>query len=108
MRWLTLSSKIVETEALYEMPMDVFAPCALGGILTAKSIPRLKTEIVAGGANNQLLDEDDDAKRLLDRKILYAPDYVINAGGLINVAHELKGYDETAAKLEACGIYDKL
>jgi len=70
--------------------VDVLAPCALGNVLTAHTIPRLKATIVAGAANNQLSTEEDGA-RLADRDILYAPDYVINAGGIINVAREYYG-----------------
>ena len=70
--------------------VDVLAPCALGNILTSVTIPKLKAKIVAGAANNQLAYESDGA-RLADRDILYAPDYVINAGGIINVAHEYYG-----------------
>lgn len=66
---------------------DVVAPCALGAVLNAESIPELRTGIVAGGANNQLATPED-GQRLTDAGILYAPDYVINAGGIINVAHE--------------------
>ena len=69
---------------------DVFAPCALGAILNEQSIPRLKVSIVAGGANNQL-ETDADGQRLSDAGILYAPDYVINGGGIINVASEYAG-----------------
>jgi leucine dehydrogenase len=70
--------------------VDVLAPCALGNILTSVTIPRLRASIVAGAANNQLATEADGA-RLADRGILYAPDYVINAGGIISVAHEYLG-----------------
>jgi len=70
--------------------VDVLAPCALGNILTSVTIPRLQAKIIAGAANNQLANESDGA-RLADRDILYAPDYVINAGGIINVAHEYYG-----------------
>jgi len=70
--------------------VDVLAPCALGNILTAHTIPKLKATIVAGAANNQLSTEEDGA-RLAERDILYAPDYVINAGGIINVAREYYG-----------------
>lgn len=70
--------------------VDVVAPCALGAVLTAESIPRLRTSIVAGGANNQL-ETPSDGQRLADAEILYAPDYVINAGGIINVACEYFG-----------------
>lgn len=70
--------------------VDVLAPCALGNILTSETIPRLKAKIVAGAANNQL-STDQDGARLAGRQILYAPDYVINAGGIISVAREYRG-----------------
>ncbi len=80
-------------EILFEA-VDVVAPCALGGILNADSIPRLKARVIAGGANNQLLT-DADGLALHQRGIVYAPDYVINAGGIINVAAEyLESMDE--------------
>lgn len=69
---------------------DVLAPCALGNVLTATSIPHLKAKVVAGAANNQL-GTDEDGRLLLERGILYAPDYVINAGGIIAVANEYLG-----------------
>ena len=70
--------------------VDVLAPCALGNVLTSQTIPKIKASVVAGAANNQLSDEQD-GKRLADRDILYAPDYVINAGGIINVSHQYVG-----------------
>ena len=69
---------------------DVLAPCALGNILTSATIPKIKAQVIAGAANNQLSIEDDGA-HLSERNILYAPDYVINAGGIINVSHEYHG-----------------
>ena len=82
-------TEIAPAELLYA-DVDVLAPCALGNILTSQTIPRLKATVIAGAANNQLATEADGA-RLADRDILYAPDYVINAGGIINVAHEYYG-----------------
>ena len=84
----------VEADAIAAADVDLFAPCALGGILSAATIPQIKARIVAGAANNQLAVHDDAAE-LMKRGILYAPDYVINAGGLVNVAAELAadGYD---------------
>jgi leucine dehydrogenase len=84
-------------EAILAADADIFAPCALGGVLTEKTIPALKAKIVAGSANNQLATHAD-ARQLMERGVLYAPDYVINAGGLINVAAELDsaGYDRDA------------
>ena len=70
--------------------VDVLAPCALGNVLTSATIPKLKAKVIGGAANNQLATEDD-GERLRERGILYAPDYVINAGGIISVAHEYLG-----------------
>lgn len=99
------NAKVVAVEDIHKVQADVFSPCALGGILNEKSIPELQAPIVAGAANNQLLDEYGDGINLKARGILYAPDYVINAGGLINVSHELSGYNEEKAKLDASKIY---
>lgn len=99
--------KLVAPDDIYDVDCDIFSPCALGGTLNAKTIPRLKCAIVAGSANNQL-EKDSDGKALHKRGILYAPDYVVNAGGLINVALELEGYSETRAKLLIRNIYYNL
>jgi leucine dehydrogenase len=101
-------AEAVDNDKIHTMAVDVFAPCALGGILNDQTIPELKTKIVAGAANNQLLDEVSHASMLQERQILYAPDYVINAGGLINVFQELQGYDRDQASHKAAGIYDNL
>jgi leucine dehydrogenase len=77
-----IGAVVVPPEETYDVPCDIFAPCAIGGVLNARSIPRLRCRIVAGGANNQL-EEEADAARLLEAGILYAPDFVINAGGAI-------------------------
>jgi len=78
----------VETDQIYSVHADIFAPCAIGGILNATTIPQLKVAIVAGGANNQLGSPQDGAA-LHKRGILYAPDFVANGGGIINVATEI-------------------
>ncbi|TCD15913.1 Leu/Phe/Val dehydrogenase [Oricola cellulosilytica] len=85
-------------DAIHAADADIFAPCALGGMLNGNSIPELKAGIIAGSANNQLAREED-AVLLKESGILYAPDYVINSGGLINVAAELEpgGYEAEAA-----------
>lgn len=77
-----LGAETVPADAVYETACDIFAPCAVGAVLNAETIPRLRCRVVAGSANNQL-DEPADAERLLAREILYAPDYIINAGGAI-------------------------
>ncbi|HLG22058.1 MAG TPA: Glu/Leu/Phe/Val dehydrogenase dimerization domain-containing protein [Candidatus Manganitrophaceae bacterium] len=92
---------------IYRVECDIYAPCALGGSLNERTIPRLSCPIVAGSANNQL--ETPQAALLLEeRKILYAPDYVINAGGLINISDELTGYSKERATQKIERIYDRL
>jgi valine dehydrogenase (NAD+) len=85
----------------------VLVPCALGGILSEETVPRLRTAIIAGAANNQLAEETV-ADRLADQGILWAPDFVVNAGGLINIAEEVGGYDPAAARAKTRGIADTL
>lgn len=87
-------ARLVDSEDIFSQKCDIFAPCARGGVLNKETIPLLKCKIVAGAANNQLQNHSD-GKRLIKQGILYAPDYVINAGGLINVEDELypDGYD---------------
>lgn len=101
-------AEYVEPEKIYDVAADIFAPCALGAIINDQTIPRLKVKIIAGGANNQLADEDKHGNMLVDRGILYAPDYAINAGGLINVANELEGYARERALGRAEGIYNTI
>jgi len=102
-----LGCESVGADEVYDVEADVFAPCALGAILNDDTIPRLKVEIVAGAANNQL-KRQHHAKLLQDREILYAPDYVINAGGLINVYSELAGWSLERSKRKAGEIYRTL
>ena len=94
----------VGTEEIYGQRADIFAPCALGAIINDKTIPQLKVEIVAGGANNQLLEERH-GDILEEKGILYAPDYVANAGGVINVYSELAGWDRQRSLRKADEIY---
>ena len=100
-----LGARAVAPEEIYAQRADVFAPCALGGIINDETIGKLTVEIVAGGANNQLLEERH-GDMLEQRGILYAPDYVANAGGVINVYSELAGWDATRARRKAGEIYD--
>ncbi|MFW5913469.1 MAG: Glu/Leu/Phe/Val family dehydrogenase [Bacillota bacterium] len=102
--------EFVEPDTIYEQDVDVFAPCALGGMLNDDTIPKIKAKIVAGTANNVLEEEDKHGQMLKDKGILYAPDFVINAGGLINVSHELSssGYVKEKAVREVERIYDRL
>lgn len=96
----------VKPDEIYTLDVDIFSPCALGGVVNDDTIGYLKCDIVAGGANNILDEEEKHGKQLIEKGILYAPDYVINAGGLINVAGELEGYNEKVAMDKASRIYD--
>lgn len=98
----------VSPNEIYDLDVDIFAPCALGAVLNSNTIPKLKCKVVAGGANNQLENAKIHGSMLLEKGILYAPDYAINAGGLINVANELEGYNRQRAFDQAEGIYDTL
>ncbi|NWG03067.1 MAG: amino acid dehydrogenase [Syntrophaceae bacterium] len=100
--------KIVKPDLIYETECDILSPCAVGGVLNDKTIPKLKCKCVAGCANNQLEDEERHGKMLQDRGILYAPDFIINAGGVIQVIDEAKGYHPGRVKLKADLIYDRL
>lgn len=100
-------AEYVEPDAIFDVDCEIFAPCALGAVLNDETIPRLKCDIVAGAANNQLADERHGTM-LQEREILYAPDYVINAGGLIHVAEKYAGYDADRARERIDGIYYSL
>jgi leucine dehydrogenase len=106
----TISKKydatIVDLNNVPDADIDIYAPCALGASLNDNTIPRLKCNIVAGAANNQLANEERDGNALRDRGILYAPDYLINAGGLVNVYTEYNGYNKELALSTAENIYD--
>jgi len=97
----------VAPEAIYGLDVDVFAPCALGAVINDCTVPRLKAAIVAGSANNQLA-EARHADALAQAGILYAPDYAINAGGIINIAHEGPRYCHERAFEQISQIYDTL
>lgn len=97
----------VAPDKIYDLDCDIFAPCALGGVLNDDTIPRLQCDIVAGCANNQL-ETRDHAAMLDEEGILYAPDYVINAGGLITVYHELEDNSKEQAYEDAAAIADRL
>jgi leucine dehydrogenase len=97
----------VGTDEIYGVEADIFAPCALGAVINDETLPRFRFDIVAGAANNQLAEErhGEDIEK---KGILYAPDYVINAGGLINVYGELEGWTQERAKRKAGEIYQTL
>jgi leucine dehydrogenase len=102
-------AKIVSPQEILAAPCDILAPCAMGGILNPHTIPTLRCRGIAGCANNQLLS-DQDAFELQKRTILYAPDFVINAGGLINVSLELaeEGYNPLKARKSVDQLFDNL
>jgi len=102
----TIKAQVVKPEEIYSLDVDVFSPNALGAIINNDTIGKIKAEIIAGGANNQLEREDLHGLMLMEKGILYATDYVINAGGLINVASELEGYSQDRALKQAEKIYD--
>ena len=89
-------AQIVAPSAIFDADVDVFAPCALGGAVSLDTLPRIRAKIIAGGANNQLADAEA-GRDLFNRGILYAPDYVINGGGIINVAGEIRALERGEA-----------
>ena len=98
--------EIIMGDGIYDMEMDIYAPCALGSTLNTNTINRLKCQIIAGAANNQLADEVVHGKMIKDKGMVYAPDFLINAGGLINVYSEINGYQREESLLQTKKIYD--
>ncbi len=97
---------VVDPDKIYDEEMDIYAPCALGATLNDESIPKLKCAIVAGAANNQLAIEEKHGDMCLEKGIIYAPDFLINAGGLMNVYAELMGFNKESTFQKAENIYD--
>ncbi|MBR9859686.1 Glu/Leu/Phe/Val dehydrogenase [bacterium] len=97
---------VVNGDDIYALPVDIFAPCALGAILNTENINALNCNIVAGAANNQLANEDQHGPMIREKGILYAPDFLINAGGLINVYSEHTGYNRDNAMRDTENIYN--
>tara|TARA_B100001758_G_C18317626_1_gene561409 strand:- start:18 stop:1121 length:1104 start_codon:yes stop_codon:yes gene_type:complete len=97
---------IVMGNDIFDLDMDIYAPCALGATVNPETISRLKCDIIAGAANNQLADEKRDGQLCTAKGICYAPDFLINAGGLINVYSELKGYNRNHALSQTREIYN--
>ncbi len=100
--------EVVDIEKIYDLDVDIYSPCAMGSTLNDETITKLKCSIVAGSANNQLKNEIKHSQMLKNKGILYAPDYAINSGGLINCANEIQGYNRKRAFKQAEGIYDTL
>jgi len=102
-----VGAEVVAPDAIYDVQCDIFAPCALGAVINDNTIDRLKCKIIAGASNN-VLAENRHGDMLEEKGIIYAPDYVINAGGLMNVADELSGYNEERAMAKVSTIYDNI
>src|SRR4051812_3844616 len=102
----TKATIITNAESIYDLDMDIYAPCALGATINTDTLNRLKCSIICGAANNQLADENVHGKMVMDKGILYAPDFVVNAGGIINVYYELEGYNRERSMAHAEKIYD--
>ena len=103
-----IGAEVVTPDEIYTLNLDVFSPCALGGVVNDDTINHFSCDIIAGGANNILDHEDKHGEKLHDRGILFAPDYVINAGGIINISSEIHGYNEDLAMEKTSQIYDTL
>src|SRR6056297_683908 len=97
---------VIEPNDIYTLDLHIFSPCALGGVVNDDTVGQLQCDIIAGGANNILDDEQRHGKLLKEQGIYYAPDYVINAGGIINISSELEGYNEEMALNKTSRIYD--
>lgn len=106
MRELFSHIRIVTPEEIYDVPCDIFAPCALGGTVNQRTIERLRCQIIAGSANNVLEAEEQDSNLLKNKNILYVPDFVISAGGLMSVSIELAHGKREDALAKASGIFD--
>ena len=103
----TYNAEVVAKDTIYGLDVDIFAPCAMGAILNADNIQALRASIVCGAANNQLADEKVDGNLLNNRNINYAPDFLVNSGGIINVYSELHGYNRQIAYSQAENIYNQ-
>ncbi len=97
---------IVKPDAIYDVDMDIYSPCALGATVNDETLAKLKCSVIAGAANNQLADEQKHGAAVMAKGILYAPDFLINAGGIINCAWERKGYNRKAALNQTENIYN--
>lgn len=99
--------EVIAADKIFDTQMDIYAPCALGATINDETINKLTCNIIAGAANNQLKDEVKHGRALIERGIVYAPDYLINAGGLINCYVELEGYNRERAMRKTEIIYDR-
>jgi leucine dehydrogenase len=99
-------AEIVSADTMFDLDIDIYAPCALGATVNDDTLSKLKCKIICGAANNQLADEKKHGEMVMKKGILYSPDFVVNAGGIINVYYELEGYNRERALAHAENIYD--
>lgn len=99
-------AEVVSPDKMFDLDIDIYAPCALGATVNDDTLSKLKCKIICGAANNQLADEKKHGDLVGSQGILYAPDFVVNAGGIINVYYELEGYNRERAMTHAEKIYD--
>ena len=102
----TYKAEVVSADTMFDLDIDIYAPCALGATINDNTLNKLKCKIICGAANNQLADEVIHGEAVGKKGILYAPDFVVNAGGIINVYYELDGYNRERALAHAEKIYD--
>ena len=100
-------AEIIEPQAIYSADVDVYAPCALGATLNSETIPLLKAKVIAGAANNQLANEEIHGQQLIDKGIVYAPDFLINSGGVVNCYKEVSGISDQETTQIIEDIYNK-
>jgi len=99
--------EVVDGNTIFDKEWDIYAPCALGATVNTESINKLKCPVIAGGANNQLADENVHGPMLVEKGIIYVPDFLINAGGIINISIEIDGYNKDRAMNTVAKIYDR-
>ncbi len=104
----TYGAKVIPVNDVYDIDMDIYAPCALGATVNDETLSKLKCSIIAGAANNQLKSEDIHGQAVMDQGIIYAPDFALNAGGVINCYAEVKGLSPEWAMNKADDIYDTI
>ncbi len=101
------SLEVVSNDNIFDLEFDIYAPCALGATVNTASISKMKCPVIAGGANNQLADENVHGPMLVEKGITYVPDFLINAGGIINISIEIEGYNRERAMSTVAKIYDR-
>ncbi|MGY8927015.1 MAG: Glu/Leu/Phe/Val dehydrogenase family protein, partial [Flavobacteriales bacterium] len=102
------NAKVVGLDDIYDIDMDIYAPCALGATINDSTLSRLKCSIIAGAANNQLQNEETHGRAVMEKGIIYAPDFALNAGGVINCYSEVKGFSSKWAMDKSEQIYNTI